>query len=61
MQQCERAFRSDSELILGIVMGDEDGVIKSNSALRYKCVLNAVCEGVSVQLLGKSSDLWWVQ
>ena len=61
MQQCERTFRSDSELSLGIHMGDEDGIIKRNYALRYKCILDAVCEDVSGQLWGKSSDLWWTQ
>ena len=61
MQQCERAFRSYMEVSLGFVMGDEDNVIKRESALRYKGILNGVCEGGSGQLLGKSSDLRWVQ
>ena len=42
-------------------MGGEDGVIKRESALRYKGIPNGVCEGRSGQLLGTSTDLCWVK
>ena len=50
VQQCERTFRSYMEVSLGIVMGDEDGAIKRESALQYKGILNGACEGGSGQL-----------